>query len=72
MKAMGSMGGNRKKAPITLATSIGKTTKTDSEYHNYSRQKHCEDCVMFRPPGLCTKVAGDISMVGTCRFWVKG
>lgn len=63
------MGGKRKYRPITLATSIDKTTKSDADYTNYSRSKHCEDCTMFRPPGTCTKVAGDISMVGTCRLW---
>lgn len=62
----------RRHAPIKLAeiaTSSGKVTKSEADYVNYSRQRHCEDCTMFRPPGECTKVAGSISMVGTCRFW---
>lgn len=62
-------GGNRKKAPITLATSLGKITKADADYTNYWRERHCEDCLNFISPGTCIKVAGDISMVGTCRLW---
>lgn len=46
-----------------------KVAKSEADYVNYSRKKHCEDCSMFIEPGTCTKVAGSISMVGTCRFW---
>lgn len=63
-------GGKRKKPPITLAGDAHKEAKSEADYVNYSRTKHCEDCLMFRPPGVCTKVKGDISMVGTCRFWM--
>jgi hypothetical protein len=63
-------GAHYSKRPVTLATSLGKTSKAEAEYVNYSRtNNHCEDCVMFIFPVSCTKVAGNISMVGTCRFW---
>lgn len=65
-----NQGGHRKKPIVSLAGSR-TVVKSEADYTNYSRQKHCEDCQMFRPPGECTLVKGDISMVGTCRFWEK-
>jgi hypothetical protein len=61
--------GGRKQRPITLATSLGKTSKAEAEYVDYSRKQHCEDCNMFRPPAGCITVAGVIDPEGTCRFW---
>lgn len=61
--------GNRKKPAISLSTGYKMVPKSEADYVNYSRKKHCDDCQMFRPPGTCTLVKGDISMVGTCRFW---
>lgn len=61
--------GNRKKPAIRLSTGYKMVAKSEADYVNYSRKCHCDDCKMFRPPGLCILVKGDISMVGTCRFW---
>ncbi len=61
--------GSRKKVAITLATSLGKTSKAEAEYVDYSRKQHCEDCNMFRSPAGCITVAGVIDPEGTCRFW---
>jgi len=43
--------------------------KSEADYVNFSRKHRCEDCAMFKPPGECTLVKGDISPSGTCRFW---
>lgn len=65
------MSGKPRNRSITLATAHGKIPKSEADYINYSRVKRCDDCVMFRPPGECTTVAGDISPSGHCRFWER-
>lgn len=68
--------GNRKSRAISLSTGYKMVSKSEADYTNYSKKHHkkhhCEDCAMFRPPGTCTLVKGDISMIGTCRFWEIG
>jgi hypothetical protein len=60
---------HRKNKVITLANISPKSSKSNADYINYARDKRCQDCKMFRPPGECTAVKGDISPVGHCRFW---
>lgn len=62
-------GGKRKRPPITLATSVGKVTKSEADYINYSRKCHCDDCVMFQPSKYHQQLWCMFPVVGTCRFW---
>lgn len=53
-----------------------KATKEQARYRDFSVTKNCEDCTMFvlgkvRGPSGCTAVEGEISPVGTCRYFER-
>lgn len=49
---------------------MSKVTKAAAHYQSFPHQhKRCSYCTMFRAPGECTKVQGEISRHGYCRFF---
>lgn len=50
-----------------------KSTKREAEYVGPGRLRpdhlQCNECTMFRAPGSCTAVEGDISPAGYCKFF---
>lgn len=70
------------RSAIHLGGQIVRASKEKAEYSSYALYEKCEACVMFiptdgvtrngiseEPTGDCTKVKGNISPAGHCRFW---
>ena len=44
-------------------------SKLDAAYRTRADTRNCRDCTMFRQPGTCTLVKGDIAPGGTCKHF---
>lgn len=49
----------------------GRVSQAEANYRRGSADKACALCTMFRPPGSCTKVAGEISPRGVCDYFER-
>lgn len=58
-------------APVLDSSDIpGKSSKATANYVKHPVNGHqCGECTMFRAPGSCTAVEGDISPNGHCKYW---
>lgn len=48
-----------------------KSTKATAHYRDGSDERRCALCTMFRPPGSCTAVSGEISADGLCDYFER-
>lgn len=47
-----------------------KSTKAEAHYRDYRKDgQWCAKCTMFRKPGSCTAVAGEIEPQGWCKLY---
>lgn len=53
-----------------MASARLKVSKSEALYQDHPKgNKWCDKCTMYRAPGRCTKVVGDIKATGYCRFY---
>lgn len=48
-----------------------KATKAAARYGKGMKTAHCGICEHFRPPHGCTRVQGEVSSGGWCRFFER-